>query len=237
MVRQIAIVEDQQEEVQRLTSYFDRYSQGKSISFQITHFESGIQFIARYRPIYDIVFMDIMMPGLNGMDTAKELRRKDSNVTLIFVTNMAQFAVKGYEVEAFDFVVKPVSYQNFVIKLDRVLNKLKNQQVDSYILLNLPDEKKRVSPSQIKYIEANGHKVIYHTTEGIYAVYGTMASAEKQLSPQAFSRCNSCYLVSLRFVSAVNGTTVTVDGEELQISRSRKKAFLEQLNVFLGGNF
>ena len=237
MVYQIAIVEDQDEEARRLTAYFDRFSQGKEDVFQITRFETGDRFIARYQPVYDIVFMDIMMPGTNGMNTAQVLRKLDKNVTLIFVTNMAQFAVKGYEVEAFDFVVKPVTYQNFAMKLERVLGKLKNEPRDSFILLNLPEGKKRVPPMQIKYVEVDGHKVIYHTTEGDFAVYGSMKAAEEQLSPKVFARCNNCYLVNLNYVSAVSGVSATVGDEELQISRARKNAFVTQLNEFLGGNF
>ena len=237
MVRKIAIVEDQDDEAERLAGYFDRYSKEKNCSFSISRFETGDRFLARYQPVYDIVFMDIMMPGINGLDTARELRKTDSSVTLIFVTNMARFAIKGYEVEAFDFVVKPVTYQSFVIKLDRVLAKLKNEQRETHILLSLPEGKKRFSPAQIKYLEVNGHKVIYHTTEGSYQVYGSMKSAAGQLNPQVFSRCNNCYLVNLNYVSAINGLSVTVGNDTLQISRSRKNAFITQLNEFLGGNF
>ena len=237
MVRRIAIVEDQDEEVERLSAYFDRYSKENDCSFLITRFESGDSFLARYQPFYDVVFMDIMMPGINGLETARELRKVDANVTLVFVTNMARFAIRGYEVEAFDFVVKPVTYQSFVIKLNRILVKLQNEQRDTYILLNLADGKKRISPARIKYLEVNGHKVIYHTTEGNYPVYGSMKSAEEQLNPSVFSRCNNRYLVNLNYVSAINGLSVEVDGETLQISRSRKNAFIKQLNEFLGGNF
>lgn len=236
MIYQIAIVEDQDDEARRLSSFFERYSQGRPDSFQITRFESGDQLIARYQPVYDIVFMDIMMPGTNGMDTAQLLRKLDSRVTLIFVTNMAQFAVRGYEVEAFDFLVKPVNYQNFIIKIDRVLKKLGNEPRDSWLLLNLPEGKKRVSPAQIRYVELVGHKITYHTTEEDYTVYGSMKEVQEQLNSRMFARCNSCYIVNLYFVSAVRGFFVTVDGENLQISRARKSAFVAQLNEFLGGN-
>ena len=237
MVRRIAIVEDQEEEAARLAAYLDRYSKEKSCTFLISRFESGDSFLSRYQPIYDVVLMDIMMPGTNGLDAARELRKVDSDVTLIFVTNMARFAIRGYEVEAFDFVVKPVTYQSFMMKMDRVLAKLKNEQRETHILLSLPEGKKRLSPAQIKYLEVNGHKVIYHTTQGNFPVYSSMKSAQEQLNPQVFCRCNNCYLVNLNFVSAINGLSVTVDNEVLQISRARKNAFISQLNEFLGGNF
>lgn len=237
MVRKIAIVEDQEEEAERLAAYLERYGKEKNCTFQVSRFSSGDSFISRYQPVYDVVLMDIMMPGINGLDAARELRKVDSDVTLIFVTNMARFAIRGYEVEAFDFVVKPVTYQSFVVKLDRVMGKIRNEQRETSILLSMPEGKKRISPSQIKYLEVSGHKVVYHTTQGDYPVYGSMKSAQEQLNPQVFSRCNSCYLVNLNYVSAINGLFVTVDDEVLQISRARKNTFISQLNEFLGGNF
>ena len=237
MVYNIAVIEDQDEDAGRLNTFFTRYGQEKNVQFQISRFQTGDSFIMRYQPIYDIVLMDIMMPGSNGLAAAQELRKIDNNVTLVFVTNMAQFAVRGYEVEAFDFVVKPVVYPNFAMKMDRVLKKIQNEQRDTFVVLNMPDSKKRIPPSQICYVEVSGHKVLYHTTEGDYMVYGSMKSAEEKLNPKLFSRCNNCYLVNLNFVSAVNNTTVTVHGEELQISRARKAAFIDRLNEFLGGNF
>lgn len=237
MVHQIAIVEDQNEEAERLSAFFERYGREQGCTFLITRFENGDQFLARYQPIYDIVFMDIMMPGINGLDAARELRKTDVNVALIFVTNMARFAIRGYEVEAFDFVVKPVTYQHFVIKLSRVLAKLNNEQRGTFIFLNLPEGKKRLAPAQIRYVEVSGHKLTYHTAEGDYVVYASMKSAEEQLNPQVFCRCNNCYLVNLNYVTAIDGLWVTLGETSLQISRSRKNAFVRQLNDFLGGNF
>ena len=124
----IAIIEDQPEEVKRLKTYFARYTTQHEVTFSISCFDNAETFLACYRPVYDIVLMDIMLPGSNGMDAAVKLRQIDKMVTLIFVTNMAQFAVKGYEVDAFDFVVKPVTYPHFTMKLQRALNKLSNQQ-------------------------------------------------------------------------------------------------------------
>ena len=236
MMIQIAIVEDREDEARRLTAFFQKYGNDRDISFQITHFNTADSFIARYAPVYDVVLMDIMMPGTNGMDSAQILRRLDKNVTLVFVTNMAQFAVRGYEVEAFDFIVKPVAWQSFEVKVDRIMAKLRNEQRKESILLNLAEGKKRISPSHIIYVEVVAHKLIYHTTEGNYTVYGSMKAAQDELNDQVFARCNNCYLINLNYVTALDSTSVTVFGEKLQVSRSRKKALMEQLNNFLGGN-
>ena len=86
-------------------------------------------------------------------------------------------------------------------------------------------------------MEVAGHRLIYHTADGDYEVYGSMKAAEEQLSSKTFSRCNQCFLVNLNYVTGVSGTNALLGEETLQISRSRKAAFMEQLNDFLGGNF
>lgn len=234
MNRNIAIVEDEAEEAETLRSYFSRYTQEYGVTFTVSHFLSAEAFLNRYRPVYDLVLMDICLPKASGMDAAAQLRRIDQSVSLIFVTNMAQFAVKGYEVDAFDFVVKPVSYANFALKLHRLLGKLATRR-DGEVLVTLSDHMVRLSASQIKYIEISGHRMVYHTTGGEVSAYGNLKEAEAALDPAMFTRCNSCYLVNLNYVQAIQGYTVLVDGEALQISRPRRKTFVQALNDYLGG--
>ena len=234
MNRNIAIVEDEAEEAEILRSYFTRYSKEYGTTFTVTHFGSAETFLNRYRPVYDLVLMDICLPKTSGMDAAAELRKLDQSVPLIFVTNMAQFAVKGYEVDAFDFVVKPVSYANFALKLHRLLGRLATRR-EGEVLVTLSDHMVRLSASQIKYIEISGHRMVYHTTGGEVSAYGNLKEVEASLDGATFVRCNSCYLVNLNYVQAIQGHTVLVDGEELQISRPKRKAFVQALNDYLGG--
>ena len=234
MNRHVAIVEDSPAEAELLRSYFARFTREHGVDFTLTCFASGEEFLNKYRPAYDLVLMDIGLPGHNGMETAAALRERDRSVTLIFVTNMAQFAVKGYEVDAFDFVVKPVGYSNFALKLQRALNKLDTRR-DTEVLVTLSDSMVRLSASQIKYIEISGHRMVYHTTDGELYAYGNLKEVEATLGGGMFARCNNCYLVNLNYVRAVQGHTVTVGSDELQISRPRRKAFIQALNDYLGG--
>lgn len=234
MTRNVAIVEDTQSEADVLKQYFSRYGAEKGMEFKVAHFTSAEDFLDKYRPIFDLVLMDIGLPKMGGMEAAGRLRELDQTTTLIFVTNMAQFAVRGYEVDAFDFVVKPVSYSNFALKLQRCLNKL-GTRTDTEVIIPISDGLYRISSSQIKYIEISGHKMIYHTTNGTIKVYGNLKEVESVLNGRMFVRCNSCYLVNLNFVFAIRGYTVVVGEDELQISRPRKKAFIQAVNDYLGG--
>lgn len=234
MVRTVAVVEDSQAEADLLKEYFSRYSADKGTQFRVTHFESSRLFLNKYKPIYDIVLLDIGLPGINGMETAVRLREVDKTTMIIFVTNMAQFAVRGYEVGAFDFVVKPVTYSNFALKLQRALNTISSRR-DHEVVVSTADGIFRIASSQIKYIEISGHKMTYHTTDGTINAYGNLKEVDAGLNGRMFVRCNSCYLVNLNYVQAVRGYKVVVYGDELQISRPRRKDFVQALNDFLGG--
>jgi len=234
VVRNIAIVEDDQTEAAKLRQYFDQYTAERGTIFKISHFESAEQFLGKYEPVYDIVLLDIMLPKMNGMEAAVKLRELDETTTIIFVTNMAQFAVRGYEVDAFDFVVKPVSYSNFSLKLQRALNKLSSRR-ETEVIVSTSEGMFRIASSQIRYIEISGHRLVYHTTSGTIGSYGTLKEVEAILSDKVFVRCNSSYLVNLNYVRAIRGHTVLVGSDELPISRPKKKPFVQAVNDFLGG--
>ena len=101
----IAIVEDNRAAMEKLQGYLERYAQENNEKFDIASFGDALAFLDSYRRIYDMVFMDIELPFINGMEAAQRLREIDKQVVLLFVTNMAQFAVKGYEVDALDYLV------------------------------------------------------------------------------------------------------------------------------------
>lgn len=229
----LAILEDEDASAKRLTDAITQYCDAHDIKFSIDRFKSAIEMLDNYRPIYDIIFMDIMLPGMDGIESAKELRTMDDAVTIIFVTDMANLAVKGYEVNALDFIVKPVEYSSFSRKFERALNVVRyRKSID--VCIQVDRTLKRISASKIYYIEVMQHKLIYHTEEGDFHSRGTLDKLEIQLASENFARCNACYLVNMKFVSEVSGDTVIVAGESLKISRTKKKAFMQALTNYLG---
>ena len=170
------------------------------------------------------------------MDTAECLRQLDLSVALVFVTNLARYAAKGYAVDAMDFLLKPVSYASFAVTVQRALLRCRyNHQPD--LLINIPDGVYRISVSRIKYIEVTNHTLVYHTTEGTLTSAGNLKDVENRLPAGQFVRCNRCYLVNMAFVRAVRGHRLVLDMDELQISRPKRAAVLDALNNYLGGGF
>ena len=115
----IGIAEDDPSFQKTISEYIERYQKEKNIDIQASFFQDGNELVFKYEPIYDVLLLDIEMPKMNGMDAAREIRKRDQRVLIIFITNMAQYAINGYEVGALDFVLKPIKYFSFSMKLEK----------------------------------------------------------------------------------------------------------------------
>lgn len=230
----IAIVEDDEKEAGELKSMLERYAYENKQEIEIFTYQNPIPFLNNYSAKFDLIFMDIQMPYMDGIKAAEKLRQLDSVTILIFVTNMAYMAGKGYEVQAFDFVVKPIQYDFLVLKMERVLESLARRQ-EKKIIIPSDGAKVCVTVSSIIYVEVMNHRLIYHTEYGDYSSYSTITKAQQQLEEFDFALCNNCYLVNLRFVKSVRQYIVTVGNVELKISHPKKKSFMEALNNYIGG--
>lgn len=233
---QIAIVEDNKNDLQILSQCIQKYSDSNDIDITTHYFKNGMVFLNEYTAKYDVIFLDVQMPLMDGMTAAKKIRRLDQQVVIVFVTNYVQYAVEGYAVKASDFLVKPVTYFNFSAHFAQIVSQLTARQ-KTYIIktkrgtYNIPQ-------SNIYYVESEGHVLHFHikdgTEEKCYDVSNTMKNVESELTPSGFFRCNNCYLVNLSHVTAIKRNIVTVGSENLQISRPRKKAFMQAITDFWG---
>lgn len=226
----IAVVEDNEREREILTEYLKRFSP----QFAIEVFSSAVIFLTDYTPKYDIVFMDIDMPCLDGMSAAAKMRKLDDRTCLIFVTNLAKYAIKGYEVQAFDFMVKPLTYANFAMKLTRALNHLQ-AKTEREILVKSGVNTARIAVGNIQYVEIRAHKITYHLVDRDVISYGTLKDAETLIGDRLFVRCNTCFLVNLRFVDAINDNCAVIGEERLLISYPRRVEFKKALTDYLCG--
>lgn len=233
MIR-IAIVEDETEEREQLVSYVTRYTRQYGIEFAVSQFGDGDEILEHYRPVYDIIFLDVEMKRLDGMETAARIRTMDDDVLLIFITNMAQYAIRGYAVGALDYVLKPVPYFAFSQQLQKAVGQLKKKE-KHYLAVPVDGGLRRVDTASIYYIESDGHRVRFYTENGEISCTGTLKTFEEKLENRPFARCNSCYLVNLAQVQGVQQNDAEVGPYTVQISRPRRKAFLAALADHIGG--
>lgn len=228
----VIIVEDEKDAADLLQQYLVRYGETKGVEFDVRRYSDVTSFLAGYNNSTDLIFMDIELPDGDGMSAIAKIRERDNEVTVIFVTNLSQYAVKGYEVRAFDFIVKPVSYSNFSIKLAGAVSVIR-QRTGKDLWISNKDGKTCIRSSRVKYIEVNQHVLVFHTLDGDYAQSGALSNIQDELAGEPFSLCNRCYLVNLRYVTAVKQFDVYLGAQKLQISRPKRTGFLRDLNNYL----
>lgn len=233
----IAIVEDNATDAEILKNNLMRYEReaiGKEI-FEFYLFPNALCFIAENGK-FDLIFMDIDMPNMTGLEAATALRKSDDSAVIVFVTNLAQFAVNGYEVDAIDFVIKPMGYERLKPKMERILRAVSFNSNRS-VVISKNGNLTRVDVRDILYVEVMSHSLIYHCVNHNIEGYGTLTEEEKKLSVYDFMRCNSCFLVNPRAITLIEGYDITLkNGEVLRISRMRKKSFMENYLNWTGDN-
>ncbi|MBO4989587.1 MAG: response regulator transcription factor [Clostridia bacterium] len=236
MIR-VALVDDEQEIFSSYRTLFERFAkeEGWNEEFKLTFFSDGLELVESYKQGYDLILMDIDMKKLNGLETARALRKMDENVLLIFVTRFSQYAINGYQYEAFDFVLKPLDYATFKLKMKRIV-KVLSRNSGRTIFLRSEGGNVVLSCKTITYIEVIKHELIYHTTDKTYRVYGTLVDAKKELADSHFILCHRSYLVNAAYVSKIQGMDIIVNGEKLPISRNYKREVTEYMANFFAGD-
>ena len=231
----VAIVEDEAEAADTLERCLARYGREEGEEFSVSRFDNAVDFLEGYRPVYDLVFMDIQMPYLNGMKAAEKLRETDKTVSLIFVTNLMRYAVQGYKVEAADFIVKPIDYSGLKMALTRVRQRMEERHQSKTAVISVSGHKTRLSVDSVLYVEVMGHALTYHTLAGNFQSYGSLTEVKKTFTPEdGFCNISNSFLVNLRHVKRVEGNDAYVGDEVLQISFRKRKEFVQALDEYRG---
>lgn len=226
----VAVVEDNAAERKRIQDNLMALPE----KMEIDAFVSGMAFAIGEMQNYDIVLMDIDMPGMNGIETAKRLRAVNKSAVLVFVTNMVQFAIAGYEVEALDFIVKPINPYSFALKMKRAICRTAKRSEDE-LTVRTDNVLHRVPILSIRYVEVSGHYITYHTSSGVYQEYATMKDVKERLSQHPFAQCSQSYLVNMKYITSVSREKVVVEDTPIFISRRMRAEFLDAVGRFFGG--
>ena len=233
MIR-LYILEDDDAAKTALAQCLERFASEHGEHLDIECYSNAYDLLENYEAGSDLIFFDIEMAGMNGMEAARKIRQKDSCVLIVFVTNLAQYAIEGYEVNAFDFVLKPINYESFSLKFERIFKEISHRTMDSDIVLPVKGGNVAVKSNSILYIEVRNHNLIYHLENETYKVRGTLKKACEEFEPLHFALCNACYLVNLKHVKGVHGNTLTIGNEELAISQGKRKEFIAEMAKYFG---
>ncbi len=231
----IAMVEDTAEDLQRFEAFFASYAGEKQLDYELTTFPSGEDFLMSFSGQYDVIFLDIELGGITGLETGAKIREKDEEVLIIFLTKMGQFAINGYEVGAADYILKPLNEQIFTVKLNKLFRRM-SQRGQLQETLSLGGGRHIVSTDQIFYVEVLKHDVTFHTAEGDFTERGSLREVEGKVSAFYFARLSNSFLVNLKYIAGIRKNEVQIkNGDVLTLSRSKKAEFLDKFNRFLGG--
>ena len=228
----IALVEDDEEYRSVILDYLHRYEAESGQRFQISSFTDGEEIVNGYKAVYDLILMDINMRFMDGMTAAEKIRMTDEAVVIIFITNSPQYVMKGYSVDALDYVLKPVNYFAFSQRIDRALVRMA-QRKKQFISVTVKGGVQKLALSDLYYIEVFDHDLIYHTRNGDISARGSLADAESQLDAVSFFRCGKSYLINLEFVDGVQNNEILLGDMRISVSRSRKKELLDALNNYI----
>lgn len=235
----IAVVEDDPAYARTLTQCLDRFAAEHDTSLHYDVFDDGAKIAGDYRPVYDIILMDIEMPGMDGITAAKEIRKIDADVVIIFITSMAKYAITGYTVQARAYVLKPINYYGLSLELQGAINAVNRNrsQHGRSLLLQTGSSVTKVALTDITYLESRRHDLFIHTTDGVLRVRGSLKTMEGEINDPTFARCGVSYVVNLAHVSGVtDAKEAIVNGDRVPISRQKYKDFMAALVTYLSGS-
>lgn len=174
----------------------------------------------------DLLFLDINMPGINGLDLLKSLSTKPAT---IITTAYPEHALEGFELDVIDYLVKPISYPRFLNSLDKARRRMEPAaSAEGHILLKADKELHRLSYEQLFYMEAMGDYAKVFTSQGRLVVKETLRALEQRL-PESFFRCHRSYIVNMEHVRKLSGNRILLSEGEVPVGAAYKAEFLEKL--------
>lgn len=224
----IAVCEDEVIECCNMAKRINEIMEEMKIPCIVRQFRSGRELLQALES-FDIVFLDIMMPDLDGMKTAQLFRRKEFDRILIFVSSSREYVFEAYDVEAFQYLLKPVEDRKLKSVLQKAVLKTEKRSRE-FIIVSRERQKKKLFLDDIYYFEIKGRVVEVHGPEGIFTCYGQIGELENTLRDKGFFRCHKSYLINLRYVDGYNRQEAILEnGENIVIAKRRYDEFVQEV--------
>ncbi|MCI8564875.1 MAG: response regulator transcription factor [Lachnospiraceae bacterium] len=223
----IAIVDDEQSERERLKRFVERYFRERGEDVCLSLYDDGAALLQAASEALDLLFLDIRMEQVDGLSAARQIRMADEEVQIVFITNMAQYAIDGYSVSALDFLVKPIDEERTARVLEKAEKRLGSRNPEMISVRN-SEGFFVVDAKDILYIETDGRHLLLHTAAAGMRCHETLQSMEEKL-PGHFFRCHNAFLVNLWKVEHVKGGDIVAGGRKVPLSKHRRREFMQAM--------
>ena len=226
----IAVCEDHMAECCRLSLKIRDLLEEKKVSCSLRQFYSG-KALLEADGKFDLIFLDILMDGMDGMETAGRLRERGGRSLLVFVSSSRDYVFDAYDVEA--YLVKPVDERKLRRVLLRALTKMEHSSGE-FLIVNKGRERRKLFLDDVFYFEIRGRVIEAHGMEGVFSYYGQIGFLENSLREKGFFRCHKSYLVNLKHVDSYGRQELLLDnGERLGIAKRRQEEFGREILQFM----
>lgn len=230
----IAICEDESSQRTKLKEYINKaLTENTNKEYEIIEYERGETILEDYPRGVDIIFLDIQMDNINGMDTARKIREFDENVEIIFITGVWEYVQEGYEVRAYRYLIKPVEFENFQKQLCLCISEIEKNR-KSYMIATYKGDTNKIAISSILYIETEGRNTIIHTINETYKSNVGINKLERELENKTFVRCHNSFLINLEHINKIDSSSVKLYNYEVPVSRHKMKELKLRFTSFLG---
>lgn len=229
----VCIIEDSQQDLDILKAALERFSTDSRIDIDIAAFSDGADALKEYPDSIDILFLDIEMEKLDGLSTARVIRARDDDIIILFVTHMIQFALDGYTVDAFAFIVKPLRYPLFSKHMQRAVAAL-DRRKSHLVTVQSGRETAFVNANRITFVETDRKRTLIHTEQENIPCSETLQALERKLDSARFFRVHASFLINMTFVDTMTSKDVIVAGTTIPVSKHRKQFFLKALTDYKG---
>lgn len=218
----IAICDDSSLARKSLTNLLEIYFSKKSMTYRIDQYDNGIELLYEVEDgrAYDVIFLDIFMEKLLGIEVAKKLRKLKYNGEIIFLSESSDFAVESYDVKASGYILKPLDYEKLCLSIDRTIHSIDVgtyhiRRRNSFII---------VPYDEITYVESSNSKCILHRSNNEkYVIYKKLCEIENELNDKRFLRSHQSYLVNMDYIIGVSNQFELSTGESVLIRQRNLK--------------
>ncbi len=228
----IAICDDEQYMLDKISTMAADFFRGKNMEITIAQFSNGEELL-KYNRTIDILFLDIQMNGMDGMETARKLRRRKFKGFLIFITVLKEMVFQAFTVQAYDYLVKPIEEKHFEKTMERLLSSMQNAS-EASLLVQKGYESSIISFEDIVFCEIIDRKVYLHLASSeVVDFYERIENLETKLDDRFF-RCHRSFLINLKYLKSYkNGTAYLEGGKEIPVSRLRSKRFSDVILQYM----